>query len=93
VQKKESEPEPEEPDGSPGSFQIVVSSAQFEWLTKQSEFMGITKQQLVVGAVEEWICRNGFAASPYDPSITAQTALDEFLFRHRDEFLWDADET
>jgi hypothetical protein len=66
---------------------------QFEWLTKQSEFLGISKQQLVVDAVEEWVCRNRSAFFPSDPSLTAQTALEDFMRRHRDEFLSDADET
>jgi hypothetical protein len=66
---------------------IVISSLQFEWLTKQCRFLGISKQQLVVDAVEEWVCRNPTVAASYDPSETAQRALDEFMCRHRDEFL------
>ena len=92
MRKKESRPSPEEPDQSAGSLEIVVSSLQFEWLTKQCEFLGITKQQLVVDAMEEWVCRNRLVILPLDPSATIQAALDQFMRRHRDEFLSAADE-
>jgi hypothetical protein len=65
---------------------------QFEWLTKQCEFLRITKEQLVVDAVEEWLCRNRVVLLPLDPSATIRAALDQFMQRHRDEFLSAADE-
>ena len=49
--------------------------------------MGIPKEQLVVDAMEEWISRNREAVISADLSRTVQTALDEFINRHRDEFL------
>jgi hypothetical protein len=91
VRKKESGSSPDEPERSGGALRIEVSSKQFEWLTKQCEFLGITKQQLVSDVVEEWVWRNRSAESFRDPSATAQRALNEFMQKHRDEFLSDDD--
>ncbi|MBV8140856.1 MAG: hypothetical protein JO279_08685 [Verrucomicrobia bacterium] len=71
----------------------MISSFQFEWLTKQCEFLGITKQQLVSAAMEEWFSRNHTSILSRDPSLTVQRALDEFMWRHRDEFLSLADQS
>jgi hypothetical protein len=82
---------PEEPDRSGGELRIVVSSLQFEWLTKQCKYLGITKQQLVSEAFGEWMCRNRTVVLPRDPSAMVQKALKEFMRRHQDEFLSAAD--
>jgi hypothetical protein len=68
-------------------MQIMVSSWQFDWLTKQCEFLAISKQQLVISIMEEWL--GGHAAVPMarDPSAAVQKALEEFIQRHQDEFL------
>jgi hypothetical protein len=87
VRNKEMGSSPEEPDQSPDSVQIVVSSQQFKWLTKQCDFLGITKQQLIADALEEWLCRNRTATIVPDPSAVMRRALDEFIQRHREEFL------
>ena len=47
----------------------------------------MTKQQLVADALEEWICRNEIMKLPVDPSAMVERALNEFIYRHRDEFL------
>jgi hypothetical protein len=91
VRNKESGSSPDEPERSGGGLRIEVSSKQFEWLTKQCEFLGITKQQLVSDAVEEWVWRNRTTDVFRNPSATAQSALNEFMERHRDEFLSDDD--
>jgi hypothetical protein len=91
VRKNDSEPFPEEPDQSARSLRVVVSSTQFEWLAKQCAFLAIPKEQLVVDVMEEWVCRHRGATIPSDPSGTVQRALDEFIQRHRDEFLSSAD--
>ena len=83
----ESAPFPEQPDQSGHTLRVVVSAIQFDWLAKQCEFMRIPKEQLVVDAMEEWISRNREAVIAADLSGTVQTALDEFINRHRDEFL------
>jgi hypothetical protein len=41
--------------------------------------------------MEEWVWRNHTIEILRDPSATAQRALDEFMERHRDEFLSDDD--
>jgi hypothetical protein len=86
VRKKESGSSPEEPEHSSGALRIEVSPQQFQWLTKQCQFLGITKRQLVWQALEEWVCRNR-TAELSNLSATAQTALNEFMQRHRCEFL------
>ena len=83
----DSAPFPEQPDQSGRTLRVVVSAIQFDWLARQCEFMGIPKEQLVVDAMEEWISRNREAVIAADLSGTVQTALDEFINRHRDEFL------
>ena len=66
----------------------MVSPAQFQWLTKQCEFLGVTKQELIADILEEWINRNRALTLPrLDPSTMVRWALDEFMQRHRDEFL------
>ena len=83
----DSAPFSEQPNQSGRTLRVVVSAIQFDWLAKQCEFMRIPKEQLVVEAMEEWISRNREAVIAGDLSGTVQTALDEFINRHRDEFL------
>jgi hypothetical protein len=87
VRENDSEPVPEQPDESGHTRRVSVSATQFDWLAKQCAFMRIPKEQLVVDAMEEWVCRNRDAVISDDLSRTAQRALDEFMNRHRDEFL------
>jgi hypothetical protein len=87
VRNQQSGSSPEEPDEASASLRIEISSRQFEWLAKQCDFLRISKQKLVSDALEEWVCRNRAIAHLRDPSATAQRALDEFMQRHRDEFL------
>jgi hypothetical protein len=87
VPKNDSESVPEQPDQSGRTLRVVVSATQYDWLATQSEFMMIPKEQLVVDAMEEWLCRNRESVIPADLSLTVQKALDEFMNRHRDEFL------
>jgi hypothetical protein len=87
VWNNDSEPVPEQPDQSGRTLRVVVSATQFEWLGKQCGFMGIPKEQLVVDAMEEWISRNREVVISADLSRTVQRALDEFINRHREEFL------
>jgi hypothetical protein len=87
VRKNDSEPFPEGPDPSARTLRVVVSATQFDWLAKQCGFLAIPKEQLVVDAMEEWMCRNREASIPADPSGMVRRALDEFMNRHRDEFL------
>lgn len=87
VRKEDTERSPDEPEQS-AEVQIVVSPAQFQWLTKQCEFLGVTKQEMIADILEEWICRNGGLMMPrLDPSVMVRWALDEFMQRHQDEFL------
>ena len=87
MRKENPERSPEEPDRS-AEVQIVVTPAHFRWLTTQCEFAGISKQEMIAGVLEEWISRNGgLALPPIEPSTMVGWALDEFMQRHRDEFL------
>jgi len=87
VQKREKGLPSEEPDPNVRLVNIVVSSQHFKWLTKQCEFLGITEQQLIADVLEEWSCRNQPSCLPPDPSAIVRLALDEFMQRHRDEFI------
>jgi hypothetical protein len=87
VRKENTGRSPEEPDQS-AEVQIVLSPAQFHWVTKQCEFLGVTKQELIAGVLEEWIGRNRVLSLPrIAPSAMVSWALDEFMRRHQDEFL------
>jgi hypothetical protein len=78
---------PDDPDES-AEVQIVVSPIHFQWLTKQAEFLGVTKQEVIADVLEEWICRNRAVGLPkLEASTMVRWALDEFMQRHRDEFL------
>ena len=78
---------PDEPNQS-AEVQIVVSPVHFEWLTKQSEFLGVTKQEVIADVLEEWICRNRTVSfARLEASVMVCWALDEFMKRHREEFL------
>jgi hypothetical protein len=87
VQKNEEEWAPEEPEEAGESLQICVTSLQFEWLTRQCEFLSITKQQLIADALEEWLCWNHPSDVLQNPSVAVRSAIDEFMRRHRAEFL------
>jgi hypothetical protein len=87
VQQENTGWSPDGPDQS-AEVQIVVSPVHFQWLTKQSEFLGVTKQELIADIVEEWIRRNRSVHLPrLEASAMVRWALDEFMQRHRDEFL------
>jgi hypothetical protein len=86
VRKENTGRSPEEPDQS-ADVQIVLSPAQFHWVTKQCEFLGVTKQELIAGVLEEWIGRNRLSLPRIAPSAMVSWALDEFMRRHQDEFL------
>ena len=87
VRKENTGWSPEEPDQS-AEVQIVLSPDQFQWLTKQCEFLAVTEQEFIADVLEEWICRNrGLSLPRIAPSAMVRWALDEFMQRHRDEFL------
>jgi hypothetical protein len=87
VQKYWQGQSPEDPDPFSESVEVLLTAQQFEWLTKQCEFLGISKQQLIGDAMEEWLCRYQVQINPHDVSATIRAALDEFIRRHREEFL------
>jgi len=69
-------------------FQILVTEQHFKWLSVQCEEMGVTKEELVFNALREWICR---CSQPKVPSVGFSwlvfVALEDFIRRHRSEFL------
>jgi hypothetical protein len=87
VQKNEDEWSSEDPDVGKQSLEVLVSTVQFQWLSRQCDFLRITKQQLVAEALEEWLCRNDSGAVFQNPSVAVRSAIDEFMWRHGDEFL------
>jgi hypothetical protein len=87
VRQENNERSPDESDQF-AEVQIVVSPVHFQWLTKQSEFLGVTKQELIADVLAEWICRNRTVSLPrLEASVMVCWALDEFMQRHREEFL------
>jgi hypothetical protein len=85
VRKEDSGRSPEEANHF---VQVVVSPLQFQWLARQSEFLRIDKEDLVTASLEEWIWRNRkIPVAPADLPALIWLALDEFMERHRTEFL------
>jgi hypothetical protein len=76
-----------EPNRAEDLLRIAVDAEQYEWLTKQCAFLNIDIQQLLASALEEWICRTPVSSIHGDPSGMVQRALNEFMRRHRNEFL------
>jgi hypothetical protein len=65
-----------------------LTSTEMKWLEKQSGFCREAMVEILTGALQEWIARNP------DIFITQETitailheALDEFISRHKVEFL------
>jgi hypothetical protein len=87
--RKENTGQPtEEPDPSSDAMQIELNPIQFHWITQQYEFLGVTKQELIADALEEWVCRNrSIPLHRINASAIVYWALDDFMRRHRNEFL------
>jgi hypothetical protein len=67
---------------------IELTGPELYWLEKQSEFSSDAVVEILTGALQEWLPRNP------DQCVTRETvtailreALDEFIARHKAEFL------
>jgi hypothetical protein len=85
VERRESAPEG--PDRPASVFRVTIPAHQLQWLLKQADFLDIPIEQLVADALDESLFRIELSDLPPDPSPIVQRALDQFMRRHRDEFL------
>jgi hypothetical protein len=71
-----------------GRFQILLTERHFIWLCVRCEEMGVPKEDLVFGALLEWVYQPGRTELPNASfSRLVFVALEEFIRRHRSEFL------
>jgi len=70
------------------SIQAKLSSYQVRWLNRQCDELKYKKGKVVAKVFDEWLVRHSdqiIQAENFDDLVSA--ALDEFINRHRDEFL------
>jgi hypothetical protein len=71
-----------------GPFRIVLTEHHFAWLSVQCKEMRVTKEDLIFNALLEWTRRTGPAKLPsVGLSSLVFLALEDFIRRHRSEFL------
>jgi hypothetical protein len=71
-----------------GPFRIVLTEHHFAWLSVQCKEMRVTKEDLIFNALLEWTRRTGPAKLPsVGLSCLVFLALEDFIRRHRSEFL------
>ena len=76
------------PDEIAPSIQAKLSSYQVRWLNKQCDKLKSKEGKVLTEAFEEWLVRHSdriIQAGNLGDLVSA--ALDEFINRHRDEFL------
>jgi hypothetical protein len=70
------------------SIRILIDPEEFAWLTKQCQILSIGKQELISNALHEWLLRNSTTTiSLANISRITELALQDFIFRHYDEFV------
>lgn len=75
-------------DEIPPSIQAKLSSYQVRWLNRQCDELKYKKGKVLAKVFDEWLVRHSdlmIQAGNFDDLVSA--ALDEFINRHRDEFL------
>jgi hypothetical protein len=72
----------------PDEVRFELTSTEIEWLEKQPEFCSKAVVEILTSALEEWIARNPnrFISLATIAAILHES-LDEFISRHKDEFL------
>jgi len=75
-------------DGNSDTIQFHLNSTEAKWLKRQEQFFSDALVGVLTGALCEWIERN---PNRVVDSLTVRHilhgALEEFISRHRDEFL------
>ncbi len=70
------------------SIQAKLSSYQVRWLNKQCEELKYKKGKVLAEVFDEWLVRHsGEIIRAGNLGDLVSVALDEFINRHRDEFL------
>jgi hypothetical protein len=75
-------------DQIPPLIQANLSTYQVRWLTKQCGESKSEKRKVVAKAFDEWLVRHsGQIIEAGNLGDLVSVGLDEFINRHRDEFL------
>jgi hypothetical protein len=71
-----------------GEIRFELNRAEAQWLERQREFLSAALIEILTSALWEWMVRNPnrFVGCTNATDIL-RTALDEFIARHKDEFL------
>ena len=71
-----------------GPFKIFLTERHFKWLCVQCDEMGVPKEDLIFNALAEWVYQPG-RTEITDTSFSQLVfvALEDFIRRHRSEFL------
>lgn len=71
-----------------GRIRFELNSAEAKWLEQQRELFGQALVKILTNALREWIVRNPDRVVDYaNATKILHTALDEFISRHKDEFV------
>jgi hypothetical protein len=75
-------------EGTSQEIQFQLNSVEVKWLARQDQFISDALVEVLTGALCEWIARNpDRVVDSLNVRHILHCALDEFISRHRDEFL------
>jgi hypothetical protein len=75
-------------EGNSGEIQFQLNSAEIKWLARQDQFFSEALVELLTSALCEWIPRNPErVVDSLNVRYILHGALDEFISRHKNEFL------
>ncbi len=76
------------PDQIPPSIQAKLTNYQVRWLNKQCDELKYKRGKMLAEIFDEWLVRHpGQRNQSGNLADLVSLALDEFINRHRDEFL------
>jgi hypothetical protein len=71
-----------------GEIRFELNCAEAKWLERQREFLSAALVEILTSALWEWMVRNpNRCVDCANATDILRTALDEFIARHKDEFL------
>jgi len=75
-------------EGNSDELQFQLNSVEVKWLARQDQFFNDALVEVLTSALCEWIARNpDRVVDSLNVRHILHDALDEFISRHKDEFL------
>jgi hypothetical protein len=75
-------------EGNSDELQFQLNSVEVKWLARQDQFFNDALVEVLTSALREWIARNpDRVVDSLNVRHILHGALDEFVLRHKDEFL------